>query len=177
MLPHRPTLHNEPSVAQLSLTLTLPESGDALAERINHVLRELGRAVGDAGTVTMIPTPIESIVDDARQVPPARLRLHTRSRLATLDGDPLPLSRVEYNLLNFLAKHPGEVFGRNRLLRSVWGSTYDGGVRTVDVHIRRLRVKLAKCGPLVTTVRGVGYRYDGNDRTELLDRVYQPGIA
>jgi DNA-binding response OmpR family regulator len=77
----------------------------------------------------------------------------------TIDGRPLDLTYKEFELLKFLAQHPGRVFTRGALLREVWGYDFYGGTRTVDVHIRRLRAKL---GPehehLIETVRGVGYR-------------------
>jgi DNA-binding response OmpR family regulator len=77
----------------------------------------------------------------------------------TVDARPLDLTYKEFELLKFLAQHPGRVFTRGALLREVWGYDFYGGTRTVDVHIRRLRAKL---GPehehLIETVRGVGYR-------------------
>ncbi|MCH1866027.1 response regulator transcription factor [Nocardioides sp. CFH 31398] len=72
----------------------------------------------------------------------------------------LDLTFKEFELLKFLAQHPGRVFSRQQLLQEVWGYDYFGGTRTVDVHVRRLRAKL---GPenetLIGTVRNVGYRF------------------
>jgi DNA-binding response OmpR family regulator len=74
-------------------------------------------------------------------------------------GRALDLTFKEFELLRFLASHPGRVFTRPALLREVWGYDFYGGTRTVDVHIRRLRAKLGpEFEPLVETVRGVGYR-------------------
>jgi DNA-binding response OmpR family regulator len=77
----------------------------------------------------------------------------------TVKGRPLDLTFKEFELLRFLASHPGRVYTRPALLREVWGYDFYGGTRTVDVHVRRLRAKL---GPeheaLVETVRSVGYR-------------------
>ena len=79
---------------------------------------------------------------------------------AKLSGRPLDLTFKEFELLKFLAQHPGRVFSRQQLLQEVWGYDYFGGTRTVDVHVRRLRAKL---GPehesLIGTVRNVGYRF------------------
>jgi len=79
---------------------------------------------------------------------------------ARLRSRPLDLTFKEFELLKFLAQHPGRVFTRAHLLQEVWGYDYFGGTRTVDVHIRRLRAKL---GPehdaLIGTVRNVGYRF------------------
>ncbi|WP_232676604.1 response regulator transcription factor [Nocardioides sp. R-C-SC26] len=79
---------------------------------------------------------------------------------AKIGARPLDLTFKEFELLKFLAQHPGRVFSRQQLLQEVWGYDYFGGTRTVDVHVRRLRAKL---GPenetLIGTVRNVGYRF------------------
>lgn len=72
-------------------------------------------------------------------------------------GSRVSLTQKEYRLLTFLLGNHGKVHSRERLLRAVWGSKYDGGVRTVDVHVRRLRAKLKDTLSLVT-VRGAGYK-------------------
>ncbi|OLB75131.1 MAG: hypothetical protein AUI14_21770 [Actinobacteria bacterium 13_2_20CM_2_71_6] len=88
------------------------------------------------------------------------LRIHLSSRIVLRDGVPIRLTRREYDLLAFLCEHPRRVFGRGQLLRHVWGYDMVNGERTVDVHVRRLRAKLCERGPLIATVRGVGYRLD-----------------
>jgi DNA-binding response OmpR family regulator len=79
---------------------------------------------------------------------------------ARLKGSVLDLTFKEFELLKYLAQHPGRVFTRAQLLQEIWGYDYFGGTRTVDVHIRRLRSKL---GPefesIIGTVRNVGYRF------------------
>jgi DNA-binding response OmpR family regulator len=79
---------------------------------------------------------------------------------ARLESRPLDLTYKEFELLKFLAQHPGRVFSRSHLVQEVWGYDYFGGTRTVDVHVRRLRAKL---GPeheaLIGTVRNVGYKF------------------
>ncbi len=75
---------------------------------------------------------------------------------------PVDLTYMEYELLRFLATHPGRVFSREMLLSRVWGYDYFGGSRTVDVHVRRLRAKLGECAGVIETVRGVGYRFSGS---------------
>ncbi|HZE48532.1 MAG TPA: response regulator transcription factor [Jatrophihabitantaceae bacterium] len=79
---------------------------------------------------------------------------------ARLQGRALDLTYKEFELLKFLAQHPGRVFTRSHLVQEVWGYDYFGGSRTVDVHVRRLRAKL---GPenevLIGTVRNVGYKF------------------
>ena len=84
-----------------------------------------------------------------------------------LRGRLLDLTYKEFELLKFLAQHPGKVFTRETLLSRVWGYEYYGGARTVDVHIRRLRAKLTEeHSGLIQTVRSVGYRF-GQSRWSL----------
>ncbi|MFC5184050.1 winged helix-turn-helix transcriptional regulator [Actinomadura harenae] len=79
---------------------------------------------------------------------------------ARLRGRVLDLTFKEFELLKYLAQHPGRVFTRAQLLQEVWGYDYFGGTRTVDVHVRRLRAKLgAEYESLIGTVRNVGYRF------------------
>jgi two-component system alkaline phosphatase synthesis response regulator PhoP len=89
-----------------------------------------------------------------------QLVLNLETYQAAIDGRPLDLTYMEYELLKFLATHPGKVFTRETLLSRVWGYEYYGGARTVDVHIRRLRAKLTEeHAHLIQTVRSVGYRF------------------
>ncbi|GGB80904.1 transcriptional regulatory protein GlnR [Knoellia flava] len=77
-----------------------------------------------------------------------------------LRGSVLDLTYKEFELLKYLAQHPGRVFTRAQLLQEVWGYDYFGGTRTVDVHVRRLRAKLGSDHEsLIGTVRNVGYRF------------------
>jgi DNA-binding response OmpR family regulator len=88
------------------------------------------------------------------------LVLNLETYQASLSGRPLDLTYMEYELLKFLATHPGRVFTRETLLSRVWGYEYYGGARTVDVHVRRLRAKLGEeQAHLISTVRSVGYRF------------------
>ena len=82
------------------------------------------------------------------------------SYTARLGGKVLDLTFKEFELLKYLAQHPGRVFTREQLLQEVWGYDYFGGTRTVDVHVRRLRAKLGTDHEqLIGTVRNVGYRF------------------
>ena len=88
------------------------------------------------------------------------LVLNLETYEAAVDGRPLDLTYMEYELLRFLAANPGKVFTREILLNRVWGYEYYGGARTVDVHVRRLRAKLGEeNASLIQTVRSVGYRF------------------
>jgi DNA-binding response OmpR family regulator len=88
------------------------------------------------------------------------LTIDESSYSARLSGVALDLTYKEFELLKFLAQHPGRVFTRSHLVQEVWGYDYFGGTRTVDVHVRRLRAKL---GPeheqMIGTVRNVGYKF------------------
>lgn len=88
------------------------------------------------------------------------LLLNPLTYQASLDGDPLDLTYMEYELLRFFVENKGRVWTREQLLSKVWGYDYFGGARTVDVHVRRLRAKLGeeRAGWIVT-VRSVGYRF------------------
>jgi DNA-binding response OmpR family regulator len=81
---------------------------------------------------------------------------------AKVHGEPMDLTYKEFELIKFLAQHPGRVFTRDQLLSEVWGYDYFGGTRTVDVHIRRLRAKLGDLEGLIGTVRNVGYRFNNS---------------
>lgn len=86
------------------------------------------------------------------------LLLHPINLTASLDGEDLGLTLTEFKLLSFLVQHAGRAFTRTRLMREAWGYDCNGRIRSVDVHVRRLRAKL---GPqhqsMIDTVRGVGY--------------------
>ncbi|MGZ8604605.1 MAG: winged helix-turn-helix domain-containing protein [Actinomycetota bacterium] len=106
-------------------------------------LRRIRRAVGDAGSSTLRI---------------GRLEMDPASYRATVDGRTLRLTSMEYELLRFLAGRLGRIHTREAILRGVWGYDYYGGMRTVDVHVRRLRAKLGQeHGRMIETVRGVGY--------------------
>jgi DNA-binding response OmpR family regulator len=88
------------------------------------------------------------------------LAMNLETYQAAIDGRPLDLTYMEYELLRYLASQPGKVFTRETLLSRVWGYDYYGGARTVDVHVRRLRSKLGEeHASLIQTVRSVGYSF------------------
>jgi DNA-binding response OmpR family regulator len=97
---------------------------------------------------------------DGKEIRGGEISIDEFTYTARIKGRPLDLTYKEFELVKFLAQHPGRVFTRSQLLQEIWGYDYYGGTRTVDVHIRRLRSKL---GPehesLIGTVRNVGYRF------------------
>ena len=93
--------------------------------------------------------------------------LDTKQRVAIRDGQTIELTAKEYDLLELLMQHPRRVFSREQLMDQVWGYTYAGDYRTVDVHIRRLREKLepAPATPVyIITKWGVGYYFKGESQ-------------
>jgi DNA-binding response OmpR family regulator len=86
------------------------------------------------------------------------IALDVDRREATVHGNDVALTFMEFELLRFLLAHPDRAFTREALLRQVWGYDYYGGARTVDVHVQRVRSKLgAEQAQLIRTIRNVGY--------------------
>ncbi len=132
--------------------LTKPFSPRELAARVRAVLRRSHGTTGSSLPSTFRAGPIE---------------LDVRSHTARLHGGDLRLTAREFELLVHLARHPGQAFRREELLEAVWGYKF-GDASTVTVHIRRLREKIEadpSVPTLITTVWGVGYRWDGGDET------------
>jgi len=122
-------------------------------------------------------------LDPSSAAPPEEIRsgelmIDEGAYIAKVKGRILDLTFKEFELLKFLAQHPGRVFTRAVLLQEVWGYDFFGGTRTVDVHVRRLRAKLgAEHESLIGTVRNVGYRFvperaDEATRATLTDSDY-----
>jgi len=111
-------------------------------------------AIGRIHSQMMVSDP------SSREIRTGDVVIDESSYTAKIKGRTLDLTFKEFELLKYLAQHPGRVFTRAQLLQEIWGYDYFGGTRTVDVHIRRLRSKL---GPefeaIIGTVRNVGYRF------------------
>ena len=102
--------------------------------------------------------------EDTEKVTVGELSLDTRQRVAIRDGEIIELTAKEYDLIELLIKNPGRVYSRESLMDLVWGYSYAGDYRTVDVHIRRLREKLERVSAEPThilTKWGVGYYFKG----------------
>ena len=164
--PVRPGVADRPQVARLrpvpdapadatpvTVTIRIDGGGQAGRERVLAALRDLVTAAGPDAAVSISSPPMVSAPPVAQE---GAIRLDPRPRTVVRDGWPLRLSRLEYDLLLFLARHPRQVFGRSQLLARVWGHTH-ATARTVDVHVSRLRTKLGAQN-LITTVYGLGYR-------------------
>lgn len=132
--------------------VTKPFSVRELAVRARALLRRAAEVAALRAQLAAAPAPA-----------PAGLRIDPARRRATLHDAPLELRPREFDLLALLARHPGQVFSRDALLRQVWGQEGFVDARTVDVHVRRLRARLAAIDPeaaeLIQTEWGVGYRF------------------
>jgi DNA-binding response OmpR family regulator len=120
--------------------LTKPFSPRELTARIKAVLR---RAKGDTRAQATLVLGRVTISPAAREV--------------LVDGSEIELTQREFDLLEYLARHRGQVVGRDELLEAVWGFIAPGATRTVEVHVAQLRKKLGE-PELIRTVRGVGYK-------------------
>jgi hypothetical protein len=150
----------------LTLTVNIPLTDDSLspqAHRLIEAVRDLVEKSNGEVTATT-RSPAEQDADAGPEV-----QLLIASRQVVVDGVVLPLTRLEFDLLLFLADNPRRVFTRAQLLTGVWGYEHTGE-RTVDVHVRRLRVKLGHAVPLITTVYGVGYRLSDDARVVVLQQ-------
>jgi DNA-binding winged helix-turn-helix (wHTH) protein len=153
-----------------TLTITLDLANGVLSPGLTRLVELLGElAEAGEGVLHHELTPARpgpwARADDPAPAPPTAaepvdpdtVRVLAASRVVRHGAREVPLTRIEFDLLHFLAQHPRRVFTRLQLLANVWG--YEHAVaRTVDVHVRRLRAKLGVDTPLVTTVYGVGYR-------------------
>ena len=91
------------------------------------------------------------------------IEMRDERRQVTVGGEVIELTYKEYELLKLLLENPGVVMSREKLLDRIWGYQFDGGTRTVDVHIKTLRQKLGEGGKYIKTVRGVGYKAEDTD--------------
>ncbi len=90
------------------------------------------------------------------------ITIDKRGHTVRINSENIALTIKEYDLLCLLMENRGMAFSREQLLDRVWDYGYDGGTRTVDVHIQTLRAKLGDCSGMIETVRGIGYRFGGN---------------
>jgi len=150
----------------LTVTFSIPLTDDGLtpqAHQLIEAVRELVRTSQDTNVELAQPGVVPFAEEGPGEPDGPEVRLLLASRQVLLNSELLPLTRLEFDLLLFLAQHPRRVFTRGQLLTCVWGYEHTGE-RTVDVHVRRLRVKLGGHLPLITTVYGVGYRLSDDAR-------------
>ena len=124
------------------------------------ILETAGPAEVEARLRLAVGRTVEAAVDEGGPITAGALVIDEATYSVRLRGRVLDLTYKEFELLKYLAQHPGRVFTRSQLLQEVWCYDYFGGTRTVDVHVRRLRAKLGTdYEVLIGTVRNVGYRF------------------
>jgi DNA-binding response OmpR family regulator len=124
------------------------------------ILDTAGPAEVEARLRLVVGRTTEAAVEEGGPITAGALVIDEATYSVRLRGRILDLTYKEFELLKYLAQHPGRVFTRSQLLQEVWGYDYFGGTRTVDVHVRRLRAKLGTdYEVLIGTVRNVGYRF------------------
>jgi len=129
-----------------------PFSPRELVARVKAVLRRTGSSEVRGDTT-----------DGTNALDYSDITIDPSSHSVLVSGQPVSLTPKEFEMLYYLAKYPGRVFSREKLLEAVWGYDYFGDARTVDTHINRLRDKLAKIPEspsFITTVWGIGYKFE-----------------
>lgn len=124
-----------------------PFSPGELMARIESVLRRSGKRS-------------EQVEED--QIVYGNITINNRSRKVMVDKETITLTLKEYELLNFLILHTNQVLSREQLLERIWGNDYSGSLRTVDTHVKTLRMKL-KTSDYIQTVWGIGYKFEAAD--------------
>ena len=146
-----------------TLTITVDLAPGPVSPRVARLLDLLGE-LAETGEGRLRPAAGTGV--PPRPADPEAVTILAGVRVVRQGGRVVPLTRVEYDLLLFLAERPHRVFTRLQLLAGVWGYEH-ATARTVDVHVRRLRAKLGGGLPVVTTVYGVGYRLADEARIEI----------
>jgi two-component system phosphate regulon response regulator PhoB len=155
---------------------TGPDEALAIASRLIEALDgsagltiESRSVVSGAAVDQVVEVPEQSRRESSAPEPVLEVRVESRRVLVS--GAAVPFTRLEFDLLLFFCAHPDRVLSRGTLLSEVWGAGEAvSDRRTVDVHVSKLRVKLGPRSRLITTVRGVGYRFDGSDRVRVEPR-------
>ncbi|MBN9635654.1 MAG: winged helix-turn-helix transcriptional regulator [Actinobacteria bacterium] len=157
--------------SQVMLTVEFPAGSDHARAQVTALLDEFsaylayrvpGAKVGKVAAATgpassSVPTPGGGLVVDRS------------TRQVSADGQPIALAYKEFELLAYLAQHPRRIISREELIENVWDEGF-ASLRTIDTHVRRLRVKLGIHALTLTTVRGKGYRFDPQPPTRFRDQ-------
>ncbi|MFI9451702.1 winged helix-turn-helix domain-containing protein [Amycolatopsis sp. NPDC052450] len=162
----------EPAV-ELTLALRVNTDSEHAAAIAARLLESFEDTVGVTLTARTVPADSGQVIELAGRrrrsgEPAPPLRIEPDSRRVLLRGEVLEFTRLEFDLLLFLSRNPDRVFDRLTLMARVWGLS-GGNVRTVDVHVRKIRGKLEPALTPITTVRGVGYRFDGAGQVLIAD--------
>jgi hypothetical protein len=156
---------DHPSSAPVSAREVSPELDPGrVARAVEELLHALAPGVADRiqVEVSLPPASLTPILAAVTSAPsePTGLTIDLDSRTLWVDGVPVELTRREFELLAYLQRRRGVALSRRELMDVVWESSYVEGDRTIDVHVRRLRMKLGPHADRITTLRGYGYRLD-----------------
>jgi DNA-binding response OmpR family regulator len=169
-------------VVMLTVTGRQLRRSGRTAEQILSALRDAALSLAPEGHATMAHSPAATPTTECRGDAPGRadgqtrlgaeretvnaagspsLEIDRHSRRLWIDGNEVPMTFLEFELLDYFVRNPGRALRREELLSHVWGHTIlSAHDRTVDVHVRRLRAKLGRHAPSLITVRRIGYRFD-----------------
>ena len=177
---------DEPRTVAMEVTVQMFLSPDdigqarlrVVAERLHRLAAaEMSGGGGSARVTTRMTLPV-ALPDRSSPLRPRgtglpgagpRLLVLTGPREALLDGIKLQLTKLQFDLLIYFLDNAGRVLTRRQLMDRVCDKPEGGCPRTIDVHVKRLRAKLAGAGPTITAIRGVGYRLDDHDRALVMD--------
>lgn len=98
--------------------------------------------------------------NEANELISGGVRINTLKHLVTVDSEQVELTPKEFELLYYFLMNRGFIVSREQILNSVWGYEFDGDIRTVDSHIRQLRIKLKSCADYIHTIHRVGYQFE-----------------
>jgi len=142
---------------------------DAIEDRVSGLRRGADDYLGKPFDFEELLARIEAVgrrdsdTAGSKDIAAHGIVLDEEAREVTLDGEPVPLTRLEFDLLRLFMQQPGKALSRERILSRVWGSSEDPMTNVVDVYVRRLRRKFDRGGEsLIETLRGVGYRFRGD---------------
>ena len=114
-------------------------------------------------SLKILSARIEAVLRRKAPSPAAPLlHIDTLAREVSVGGTPVSLTYTEFELLEYLHVNKGIALSRDSILNNVWRYDYDGDARTVDTHIKKLRSKLGDAGEAIKTVRGIGYKFEGD---------------
>jgi DNA-binding response OmpR family regulator len=131
-----------------------PFDPNELLARLEAVLRRTtDRQTTQSNTYTQT-----NLLRPENEIIIGNLAINSETYTVTVDGQPIKFPKKEFELLQFLAKHPRRVFSRDDLIERIWGWDFDGEDRVIDLYIKRIRAKLKKATVVIKTVWGVGYQ-------------------
>ena len=157
-------IRREPAVADTPIIMLTARSAEA--DRIGGLNTAADDYIVKPFSIKELIARVNAVLrrsekDESRTYQDKKLFVDLEAVRVECDAQPVKLTRKEFSLLEHLINNAGRVASRQHLLDAVWGYSYFGDSRTLDVHIRRLRQKLGSCGTSIETVIGVGYRFVG----------------